>query len=84
METRLSSVVMSTLLLAPLSQGKPIEWKPAPLKVFPCWVTTPLSQGKPIEWKPATAIAQRVKAMPTPLSQGKPIEWKLSFISHII
>ena len=46
----------------PLSQGKPIEWKPL---IF--WDTctdffvVPLSQGKPIEWKLNLKLKKNLK-----------------------
>ena len=46
----------TTLILdeeSPLSQGKPIEWKPAQQSAYYLGCSLPpLSQGKPIEWKP--------------------------------
>ena len=50
--------------MAPLSQGKPIEWKLFSINQRRTIgrVATPLSQGKPIEWKHYYAefvVAQR-------------------------
>ena len=77
METLKIITSIAQIMGVPLSQGKPIEWKPNhPLERSLRFIV-PLSQGKPIEWKHSSCSFGVVEEIVVPLSQGKLIEWKL-------
>ena len=53
----------------PLSQGKPIEWKPPSSEITHEWLRcVPLSQGKPIEWKQPISRVKATAIVGSPLA----------------
>ena len=68
---------MSNIVIVPLSQGKPIEWKLKNIDWLAELEGFPSRRGNQLNGNFASRMDTFPHIVRVPLSQGKPIEWKL-------